>query len=561
MEIHMKKGCFKTDLFCLKRVSILLSLSFCFPLFVFSQNTVGVLSKANNANDGYNLIFPHNQQRVFLLNNNGQLVHHWEDESGLVPGNGVYLMPNGNLIKCKRPNTKDDPIYAPGAGATVDVVSWEGDVLHTYTLNDDKARLHHDIAPMPNGNVLMIAWEKFSMEEAVEAGRDPNNLPQEYILSEMILEWDPVQNKIVWEWHVWDHLIQNQFPDKSNFGNIEQNSGKIDINYDEHGGHPDWLHINSINYNPVLDQFVLSVPYFNEFWIIDHSTSIAEAKTNTGGKFGRGGEILFRFGNDKTYLSQPNEQQLFFQHDVHWIDPEATEGMGNFGKIALFNNRVPDTTSIGMLIKTLDDVSGSYLNPVQNPKNLVLTKYIHPDKPNIAYSTGLSSVHVFENGHALLFAGRYGYGYELDTQGNIVWEYRVPIKAGKPIEQGTVLGPNDNITFRMEHYSKDYEAFQGKNLTSKGLLEELEFEESEVVTSLDHELQEEPLLVYPNPFENNLFIEANTKNKSFQILTVEGRRIKEGTLLNGINVISSASFQQGIYILKTETEIVRIVKK
>jgi len=526
-----------------------------------AQNTVGVISTSPSVYEGYNLIFPHNQEKIFLLDNTGQLLHYWDDVDGLVPGNGVYILPNGNLVRCKRPDTRDDPIFAGGAGETVDVVAWEGEILHSYTLNNEKARLHHDAAPLPNGNILMIAWEKFSKEEAVEAGRDTALFAQDFLLSEMILEWNPVENRIVWEWHVWNHLVQDKFPTKPNFGNLQQNAGKINLNYDEHDGNPDWLHINSIDYNPVLDQIVLSVPHFNELWVIDHSTTTAEAKTDVGGNAGRGGELLFRFGNDKTYLTQPNEQLLFFQHDVHWVEPNTAEGTANFGKIALFNNRMPDTTSVGVLLNTIKDAN-QYLIAAENPQSLIEKVYSHPEKPIISYSTGLSSVQLFENGNTLIFSGRFGYAYELNSQGKIVWEYRVPLMAGKPVPQGTIVGINDNITFRMNRYAPDYPGFVGKDLSPKGLLEELEFEAEEpVVTSFENAIEAEEVLVFPNPFKNSLFIEGELNATKFQLITLEGRLVKEGVLSSGMNAIHSESLPQGIYLLKVDTKTFKIIKE
>ena len=35
------------------------------------------------------------------------------------------------------------------------------------------------------------------------------------------------------------------------------------------------MHTNSIDYNEKFDQIVISVLYFNEIWVIDHSTTTA----------------------------------------------------------------------------------------------------------------------------------------------------------------------------------------------------------------------------------------------------------------------------------------------
>src|SRR6516164_9152902 len=61
------------------------------------------------------------------------------------------------------------------------------------------------------------------------------------------------------------------------------------------GFNPDWTHTNAIAFNTELDQIVLSIHSFSEVWIIDHSTTTAEAAAHAGGKRGRGGDLLYRW--------------------------------------------------------------------------------------------------------------------------------------------------------------------------------------------------------------------------------------------------------------------------
>jgi len=51
----------------------------------FSQNTVGLIKIDNERlHPGYNLIFPHSQSNVYLLDNCGEVVHTWEDDSDML---------------------------------------------------------------------------------------------------------------------------------------------------------------------------------------------------------------------------------------------------------------------------------------------------------------------------------------------------------------------------------------------------------------------------------------------------------------------------------------------
>jgi len=271
--------------------------------------------------------------------------------------------------------------------------------LATFTLNNDTARLHHDITPLPNGNILMIAWELKDSLEAIANGRNPALLPEGEVWSEVVLEWDPKIDEIVWEWRVWDHLIQDFDRSKLNFGVVAEHPELININYDEHNGHPDWLHINAINYNPVLDQIVLSVPCFNEFWIIDHSTTMEGASIHNGGNSDKGGDLLYRWGNPLTYQKgMIEDQQLFYQHDVQWVNPLAENGSADFGKITCFNNRVPNFKSAGF------------------EKEIA-----YPDRLEArASSSNLSSVQFLPNGNVLALSGRWGFAYEL-TPSNAIY--------------------------------------------------------------------------------------------------------------------------------------------
>lgn len=510
--------------------------------FVFAQNTVGLITKTAEAYEGYNLVFPHNQSNVYLFDNCGQVVHQWEDESEFRPGNSVYLLDNGNLVKCKRASTSavNDRIWAGGGGETVEIRNWENELLHSFTLNDSLYRLHHDIAPMPNGNVLMIAWALKDSLKSIAAGRNPDLMAQGEVWSEVILEWNPSLDSIVWEWHVWDHLIQDFDAIKDNFGNPSEYPQLIDLNYDEHNGHPDWLHINSIDYNPILDQIVLSVPYFNEYWIVNHNLTTDEAATEKG-------DLLHRWGNPKAY-GAVGAQQLFFQHDVHWVNPVASFGTGDFGVLALFNNRVGEATSTGNLIATSPTEEGQYTFGQPNTFNYT---YTHPENDTLAYSNSLSGMQLLPNGNALLLAGRYGFAYEVTPDNEIAWEYRIPIRAGRLVEQGTVLSRNNNITFRMERYPLDYPAFDGRDLSPKDHLELSPNEGFCGLVDVENSEAEITINVYPNPTKNRLNIQSS-RVQEVMIYDVLGRKVEQLKLGIEDKIINVTDWQSGTYFLMND---------
>lgn len=534
-----------------------------------AQNTVGLLSNQGaEVAPGYNLFFPHNQSSVFLVDNCGQLVHQWTDEEHLRPGNAVYLREDGTLVKCKRSqNIINDPIWAGGGGAAVEIRSWDNQLLHSFSLNNEEYRLHHDVAPLPNGNILMITWVKKTEAEAVQAGRDTAKLAEDELWSEAVLEWDPVADSIVWEWHVWDHLVQDHAPGKDNYGVVADHPERIDINYDEHNGHPDWLHINGIAYNPVLDQFVLSVPYFNEIWVVDHSTTTEEAASHTGGRADMGGDLLYRWGNPAAYRQGTEaDKKLFFQHDIHWTSPLAQPGEPGFGEMAVFNNRVPGATSTAHLFDTaFDTLNWAYpMNgPTFAPASFEVTK-THPEGSTRALSEGLSSVQVLPNDNWLILSGRWGYAYELTPSDEIVWEYIVPLKAGRPATQGDTLDVVDNITFRMERYPMDYPAFAGRDLSPVGYIENNPNTGycGGLVSSVDEvQLDDQGLSVYPNPFSGRLIVErAEETPVPARLFDLSGKLLRLVNLPGIRSELDLSDLPEGMYFLRVRNKTVKVVK-
>ena len=118
------------------------------------------------------------------------------------------------------------------------------------------------------------------------------------------MELQPVgtnQATVVWEWHAWDHLVQEADPAKANYAPVAQHPELLHVNYAATANQPDWLHLNSIDYNPALDQILLSSHGLNEVWVIDHSTTTAQAAGHSGGRSGKGGDLLYRWGNPAAY--------------------------------------------------------------------------------------------------------------------------------------------------------------------------------------------------------------------------------------------------------------------
>jgi len=434
-----------------------------------TPNTVGTITFTPDAVvPGFTLIYPHNQPNTKLINFCGEVVHEWVGESANRPGNSAYLLPSGDLIRTHRPaSTAGNPIWAGGGGATIERLTWEGELVWSYTLNDAQGRFHHDIAIKPNGNVLAIAWEAYDSLACVEAGRNPELLTSAGLWSERIVELQPDGQggaTVVWEWKLWDHLIQDFDPTRANYGVVADHPEKVDINFGTPSVVPaDWVHINSIDYNPLNDHILLSAPTFDEIWIIDRSLLST-------------GELKWRWGNPAAYqMGGPEDQKLFYEHDAKWIDAPFQMGSPHFGKIGVFNNDIPSAEGPYSALQVVNPIYDDYLNEYNfsngtfEPANFDYTWTATP--PQGMYSSGLSSFQPLGNGNTLVCLGRTGLLTELTAQGDTAWAYRVPLQNGMPVAQGTQLASNANLTFRADRYPAGFPAFQGLDLSTGEVME------------------------------------------------------------------------------------------
>jgi hypothetical protein len=396
--------------------------------------------------DGYNLFCALNSTTTYLTDIDGNVVHSWE--SSYTPGLSMYLLPNGELLRTG--NTGNTAFAVGGAGGVVQKLAWNSDVSWEYSWSTAATCQHHDVEALPNGNVLMIVWQYKSGEEALAAGRDPALLTEGELWPDSVIEvkpTGPTSGDIVWEWHAWDHLVQDYDPAKPNYGDPAQHPERIDLNY-ARNGIADWTHINSVDYNPELDQILLSVHGFSEIWVIDHSTTTEEAATSAGGSSGRGGDLLYRWGNAQAYgRGTPADRMLFAQHDAEWIAP----GLPGEGHILIFNNgsQRPDGnySSVDEIEPPLNH-DGTYSLAADAPYGPATPAWTYVADPKTDfYAQNISGAQRLPNGNTLVCDGPASRFFEVTAAGDTVWQY-------------SASGP----VFRVERYDVDYEGFRGTPL-------------------------------------------------------------------------------------------------
>jgi hypothetical protein len=375
--------------------------------------------------NGQILFSPLYGQTTYLIDNTGSLNHTWP--SSYTPGAATYWLENGTILRTIRVGFSSEG----GAGGGIQKVTWGGTVTWDFRYNTGGKLSHHDIKVLPNGNILVIAWETKTMAEAVAAGRDPAHIYGNSFMPEHVIEvhpTGPTSGDIVWEWHVWDHLIQDFDSLKANYGIVGDHPELVNINYGTFFmSQDDWLHANSIDYNPQFDQIILSIHNFNEIWVIDHSTTTEEAAGHTGGNSEKGGDLLYRWGNPAAYdRGTSNDQKLFGQHDTNWIKPSYPGA----GHILIFNNGNgrpgTDYSEIDEIAAPVDDQGNYYLEPgaAYGPENLTWSYAANP--PSSFYAYYISSAERLKDGDTLICDGVAGKFFEVTPDKVMVWQWTNP---------------------------------------------------------------------------------------------------------------------------------------
>ncbi|NVK65239.1 MAG: aryl-sulfate sulfotransferase [Flavobacteriales bacterium] len=491
----------------------------------WGQSTVGLTEYTSGNKEGFVLFSPMTSSNTYLIDKCGEKVHQWSTSS-YRPALSVTLLEDGSLV---RTGKLDNPNFNEGgSGGIIERFDWDGNLTWNYTISDTDNCLHHDIKVLPNGNILCIVWDRYTKQEAVQNGKD-TSYNQQYLWSEKIVELQPVGNNnatVVWEWKLFDHLIQENDNTQLNYGVVSEHPELIDINY--FPGAPntaDWIHFNSIDYNPDLDQILVSSHRMCEVWIIDHSTTTAEAATHTGGNSGMGGDLLYRWGNPQAYSRGTGANKVFYgQHHATWIP----NGYPNEGKIMVFNNglgRLGDYSSIDIIIPPLN-ASNTYDVPSSTPFLPTGLDWSYVSNPQSDfYSSNISGVYPLDNGSFMITEGTSGRFFEINPFQQKLWEYVNPVFSGGIANQGdTVTG---NPVFRCEFYNSDYEAFVGKDLTPQGEIELNPMTPSmcELVGIAQVE-NETSFSLFPNPFTTELHYSIGDENEGvFELYDALGTRV------------------------------------
>jgi hypothetical protein len=396
----------------------------CFKILVIVTSILCILPTANSgaitnehakktppapsyATEGYFLYTPIYGQTTYLINETGVVNHTWQ--SAYTPNLDSYMLDNGTIL------------LAIGSGnGGLQKISWNGTILWEYHYTRDSSYASHDVVPLPNGDVIMIMQEVKTRATAIQAGRNPQTFGSTFC-PDFLIQVHPTgqtSGDIVWEWHIWDHLIQDYDSSKANYGAVGDHPESIDINFGEDFV-GDWIHMNSVDYNPKYDQILMSAHNFDEVWIIDHSTSTEQAASHEGGMYGHGGDLLYRWGNPQAYRrGDASTKKLFFQHQVTWIKP-GLPGAGNILVFANGNNHPDGSYSTVDEFAPPVNTSGEYYLPpggIYGPDNYTWLYRL----PSELFSSIWSGAQRMINGNTFICAGPAGTFLEVTPDHTVV---------------------------------------------------------------------------------------------------------------------------------------------
>jgi hypothetical protein len=397
---------------------------------------------------------------------------------------------------------------------------------------------HHDFRKIYNKKLgkdtIMFINNKYipeanALKLGVNTTRTQSPQYPKAVSVDCISEVDIQTGQLVWDWCFEDHFIQNFDPAANNYatniananygGDIEEAFyRRFDVNAQNNQGsyapRSDWTHLNSMDYNADRDEVVLSSRQYSEFYVVDHNTTIAEAK-------GKKGDFLYRFGSPYNYASDDQLgagkgkakfpsylsaelTQIWGAHNIHWI-PNGLPGAGHFlifdngaGRVAGAYSAILEISPLDASGKYVKELAAGYGGPMYPSGNtgfaqsfsmagqtaMKVSKQIvwgFSAFPSSFYAPHISGCQRLANGNTMITSGTLGHMFEITSAGDLVWEYTSPLMAvnyisgtmgadvnGLPLRGGPGIGTN--AVFRSHRYAPDFPGLAGKSLLSQGTI-------------------------------------------------------------------------------------------
>jgi hypothetical protein len=216
-----------------------------------------------------------------LMDMEGRICHRWHSEEGI---GYAHLLPYGNLLIRTAPAADAGGAEKiGGSSAAILELDWDSNVVWEYR----NPMVHHDYERLPNGNTLVLLFEKLSTDltSQIQSGTVGESDP-ESMFGDKVQEIAP-DGSVVFEWKTWEHLD----PEADAICPLESRI--------------EWTHGNSLKITPAGD-LIVSYRLISTVGIVD------KASGDFRWKWGRG-EISHP--HHPTYLDNGNI--LLFDNGFH----------------------------------------------------------------------------------------------------------------------------------------------------------------------------------------------------------------------------------------------------
>jgi hypothetical protein len=447
----------------------------------------------------------------------------------------------------------------------IEEVDPQDSVVWFYELSNDTMQTHHDMKVMPNGNILACSFILKTIEQMKEVGVDTTLLKSgfggggNFILAEIILEIDPKAlpgQERVWEWHIWDHII----PGDQATAHPELFSGSMGSSLLM----GQWVHLNGLDYCPRRDLIVFTSRLFSEVYIIDHSTTTAEAAGHTGGTYGKGGDILYRWGKPSNFLPQETIQDTVIRRDDTTIVTRNAgrpddrldvlhcctfipEGYPGDGNIMFFHNNVNARKSEVIEITLPTDASGNFIHTPGSPFGPEEPTWIYAPADSF-HSPYMSSALRMLNGNTLIHEASPTYEQsggmmfsdinsrlrEVTPLNEVVWDYFFEIESDA---SGTQVYTQAYSPPKIMYYPSTYPGiqalFQRVRVTPAA-------ENPGIQSTLQPEIRQLP----------GRLLFTGVKNATIEVYSLSGRQ--ERAFISSVNNISffTGDLSNGMHIFR-----------
>jgi len=255
--------------------------------------------------------------------------------------------------------------------------------------------------------------------------------------------------------------------------------------------------------------------------------------------------IIYRWGNPQNYGLGASGRRLYFQHNPNWIKYGEHKD-----KLMIFNNNLERFFSFEDRYSQIEIVGpdiltdGSYTRTDDQPYLPKHSDHIVTGEDIGFYSGYTSGASVLPNGNIYVTVGRSGRSLELTTDGELVWEYVIP---------------GANYIFRSEKYPTDYAAFDGRDLSPKGYIQDqvgIDCQLSSTSKPSGTELLEINLRIQGG----KLLIDAEQRSVAYKLFNLHGQLISKASRPATFHQTDLSGLPSGNYLVQLISNQIVITK-